>query len=63
MYMQIALNHETELSTVNTVLPSAIRDLQSKGYKLVTVSDCLGISPYQQIYTQTLPKRDSSWHC
>jgi len=62
---QIALNHETYSTTVKTVAPYALQLMHSKGYKLVSVADCLGISPYQEVYTPSnkLPKRDSTWHC
>jgi len=57
----IALNHETEPGTVNKVLPYVLNLLKGKGYKLVTVAECLGKSPY---LSQTTPKpRDSTWHC
>jgi len=59
----IALNHETYKSSVETVIPYALELLSKKGYKMVTVPECLGITPYQQIYTTKMPKRDSTWHC
>lgn len=60
---EIPLNHETYASTVNDVAPYALKLMKSKGYELVTIADCLGLEPYQDVYTKTLPKRDSSWHC
>jgi len=35
--------HET---TAHELLPFAIQQLQGAGYKLVTISECLGIGPY-----------------
>jgi len=40
------LNHETLDTTANQVLPFAINLLQSHGYKLVTLAECLGLPPY-----------------
>lgn len=59
----ISINHETKPNTVNSVAPYAVKVLADAGYKLVTVSECLGIKPYQKIYTKRLPKRDASWKC
>ncbi|GAA5876878.1 hypothetical protein JCM1840_002688 [Sporobolomyces johnsonii] len=58
---QIALNHETYKSTVETVAPTVVPMLIKKGYKLVTVAECLGVSPYQSIGTPG--KRDKTWTC
>jgi len=57
----LALNHETEQSTATTLLPNALQLLKNKGYKLVTVSQCLGIKPYQS--TGKASKKDSTWTC
>jgi hypothetical protein len=35
--------------TAHVVLPRAIGILQAKGYKLVTVAECLGVEPYQSV--------------
>jgi peptidoglycan/xylan/chitin deacetylase (PgdA/CDA1 family) len=45
----LTLNHETYASTAHDVLPNAIATLQSKGYKLVTVAECLGLPAYKSI--------------
>ncbi|KAJ7056746.1 putative chitin deacetylase [Mycena amicta] len=42
----IALNHETQPDTVAHIVPWVIPELQSNGYELVTVADCLGLDPY-----------------
>ena len=42
----IALNHETYETTVNEVLPYALKTLSNAGYKFVTVAECLGMDPY-----------------
>jgi peptidoglycan/xylan/chitin deacetylase (PgdA/CDA1 family) len=57
----LALNHETYETTAHDVLPYAIKLLVGKGYKLVTLAECLGVDPYQSVSN---PKpRDSSWTC
>ncbi|EGG08725.1 family 4 carbohydrate esterase, partial [Melampsora larici-populina 98AG31] len=38
----ITLNHETYETTANKVIPYAIDVLQKSGYKLVSISECLG---------------------
>jgi hypothetical protein len=35
--------------TAHVVIPHAIKVLQDKGYKLVTVAECLGMKPYQSV--------------
>jgi peptidoglycan/xylan/chitin deacetylase (PgdA/CDA1 family) len=45
----LVLNHETLDTTANQVLPFAINLLQSHGYKLVTLAECLGLPPYAAI--------------
>jgi len=57
----LTLNHETHESTVNDVLPYAIKLFKAKGYKMVTVAECLGQSPYKS--TGSPGKRDSTWTC
>jgi peptidoglycan/xylan/chitin deacetylase (PgdA/CDA1 family) len=57
----LALNHETYERTVHEVLPYAIGKLQSAGYKLVTLAECLGEDAYQSIGTPGT--KDSSWTC
>ncbi|TEB33138.1 carbohydrate esterase family 4 protein [Coprinellus micaceus] len=57
----LALNHEVYPSTVHSVLPYAIKQLHSAGYRMVTVAECAGLSPY---HSRSKPAhRDSSWHC
>ncbi|GAA5987484.1 hypothetical protein JCM5350_003097 [Sporobolomyces pararoseus] len=58
---QIALNHETYKGTAEKVVPSVVPMLVNKGYKLVTVAQCLGVNPYQSVGKAS--KRDSSWTC
>lgn len=57
----IALNHETYISTVDTVIPSAVKFLHQAGYKLVSLAQCLGIEPYEYIGGRT--ERDETWVC
>jgi len=57
----LVLNHETEETTANTLVPFAIKLLQSKGYKLVTMAECLGVDPYQAIGSPQ--QQSSSWTC
>lgn len=57
----LTLNHETHESTYDDVIPYAIQQFKAKGYKMVTVAECLGASPYQS--TGTPGTRDSSWKC
>ncbi|KAG8937690.1 Carbohydrate esterase 4 protein [Tulasnella sp. 408] len=54
----LALNHETYETTARQVLPYALKTLKAKGYKFVTVADCLGgKNPY--LTKTTAGKRDS----
>ena len=48
LWTPIDRGHFTE-STAYTVLPYAIKLLKANGYKLVTVAECLGTSPYQSV--------------
>jgi len=57
----LALNHETIETTAHQVLPYAISRLQGAGYRLVTLAECLGMSPYQSVGAPGTP--DSSWTC
>lgn len=57
----IGLNHETERSTAEDVVPKAIEVLKGAGYRLVSVSDCLDLEPYE--YVGGRSERDSSWTC
>ncbi|CAE6530782.1 unnamed protein product [Rhizoctonia solani] len=57
----LTLNHETYATTVNDVIPYAIQQFKAKGYKMVTVAQCLGQSPYKS--TGSPSPRDSTWKC
>ncbi|OCB91676.1 glycoside hydrolase/deacetylase [Sanghuangporus baumii] len=57
----LTLNHETYASTVYDVIPYAISQLQSKGYNLVTVAECLGQPAYHSVFGRG--EKDSSWVC
>jgi len=57
----LALNHETHSSTAEQVVPYAIKLLQSKGYELVTVAECLGLPAYTNITAPETP--NPSWTC
>ncbi|SCV70873.1 BQ2448_3635 [Microbotryum intermedium] len=58
----IGLFDETKRDTVHKVLPQSINILKKHGYKLVTVSECLGIEPYQPgRYVRS--ERDETWTC
>jgi len=57
----LALNHETQETTAHQLLPYVIQRLQAAGYRLVTLSDCIGLPPYQSV--QNPGVRDSTWVC
>ncbi|KAG8939902.1 Carbohydrate esterase 4 protein [Tulasnella sp. 424] len=58
----LTLNHETYETTAKQVLPYALKTLKAKGYKFVTVAECLGgKNPYAT--KTTAGKRDSTWKC
>lgn len=57
----IALNHETYQSTVQSVIPKAVKVLGAAGYKLVSLAQCLGIEPYEYVGGRT--ERDETWTC
>ncbi|CAE6523283.1 unnamed protein product [Rhizoctonia solani] len=57
----LTLNHETRATTVDDVIPYAIQQFKAKGYKMVTVAECLGQSPYKS--TGSPSPRDSTWTC
>lgn len=42
---------QTTEQTAHVVVPHAIKTLKAKGYKLVTVAECLGMNPYQSVGT------------
>jgi len=58
----ILLMHETEKTTVQSVLPNAIEAFKAANYTFVTVSECIGVPAYQS-ETKKFGKRDSSWKC
>ncbi|KAG4094762.1 glycoside hydrolase/deacetylase [Neocallimastix lanati (nom. inval.)] len=45
----ITLLHDVHATTVNLVLPAVIEYVQSLGYTFVSLSECIGISPYQGV--------------
>ncbi|CAE6512100.1 unnamed protein product [Rhizoctonia solani] len=45
----LTLNHETIETTAHEVIPYALKKIQEKGYRMVTVAECLGMEPYQAI--------------
>jgi len=55
------LEHETEQTTDNTLVPYAIKLFQSSGYNLVTMATCLGVDPYQAIGVPQ--QQTSAWTC
>ncbi|KAB5589663.1 Carbohydrate esterase family 4 protein [Ceratobasidium theobromae] len=57
----LALNHETYETTVDDVIPYAIGQIKAKGYRMVTLAECIGDSPYKS--TGNPSRRDSSWKC
>jgi peptidoglycan/xylan/chitin deacetylase (PgdA/CDA1 family) len=57
----LPLNHETVETTAHQLVPWLISTLQGKGYKLVTLAECLGVNPYQSVGAPQTP--DSTWHC
>ncbi|CCO36499.1 Bifunctional xylanase/deacetylase Includes: RecName: Full=Endo-1,4-beta-xylanase D [Rhizoctonia solani AG-1 IB] len=57
----LTLNHEVYAGSAQQVLPWVINYAKSKGYKLVTVAECVGAQPY--ITKGSPSRRDSSWVC
>ena len=51
----LTLNHEPLETTVHQVLPFVIELLQSKGYELVMLSECLGLLAYQWEWAPGVP--------
>jgi peptidoglycan/xylan/chitin deacetylase (PgdA/CDA1 family) len=43
----IALEHDIHQDTVDTLVPWLISYVKEKGLEFVTVSDCIGVQPYQ----------------
>ncbi|MBW0472072.1 hypothetical protein O181_011787 [Austropuccinia psidii MF-1] len=63
---QIALNHETYETTASQVIPYAIAVLQKSGYRLVSLTECLGLGNKTEDLYQAVGKpsqRDNSWKC
>jgi len=54
-----ALNHEVFERTAHEVLPHAINVLKAKGYRFVTLAECLGMPAYQSI----VPAQTGKWTC
>ncbi|KAJ7806997.1 carbohydrate esterase family 4 protein [Mycena olivaceomarginata] len=57
----VILQHETEEDTATKLVPYALKLFKSKGYNLVTLAECLGVSPYQAV--GVAQKQSSSWTC
>jgi len=55
----LALNHETLEQTAHNVLPHAINVLKAKGYRFVTLAECLGMQPYQSVGAP----QTGTWSC
>ncbi|OUM68873.1 carbohydrate esterase family 4 protein, partial [Piromyces sp. E2] len=45
----ITLLHDVHPTTVQTILPMVIKYIQKLGYTFVPISDCIGLSPYQEV--------------
>jgi len=43
----IALNHDVYDNTVNNIIPEVIKLVKEKGFKFVTMDECIGLKPYQ----------------
>ncbi|KAG8908912.1 Carbohydrate esterase 4 protein [Tulasnella sp. 403] len=58
----LALMDEASFDSINNVLPYVLKTFGAKGYKFVTVSECLGgVKDY--IKKQSPGSPDSTWHC
>jgi len=57
----LSLQHDVHKDSVYEVLPYAIAKLKGAGYKLVTVAECIGKDPYQNVGEPQ--KRSPSWQC
>ncbi|KAK4703132.1 hypothetical protein P7C70_g3085, partial [Phenoliferia sp. Uapishka_3] len=57
----MALNHETYAGTAQEIVPKVVPKLLLAGYKLVPISDCLGVDPYQSVFKAGT--RDDTWTC
>ncbi|KAJ7152769.1 carbohydrate esterase family 4 protein [Mycena filopes] len=58
----LALNHETEVTTVRQVIPYVVPKLLAAGYEMVTVSECLGVDPYSFVGSPGTRDNDT-WTC
>jgi len=43
----IALNHDVNELTANSILDTVIPYMKQLGYKFVTIDECIGLEPYQ----------------
>lgn len=62
----LSLEHEIIESSAHQVVPYAVHKLKSAGYRLVTVAECLGMSPYQRVSdakAQQSPSTTNAGHC
>ncbi|KAF9036289.1 carbohydrate esterase family 4 protein [Panaeolus papilionaceus] len=57
----MSLQHDVHETSIRSTLPYAIQKLQAADYKLVTLSECLGTSPYLKVAEPS--PRDGSWTC
>ncbi|KAF7294644.1 Glycoside hydrolase/deacetylase [Mycena indigotica] len=57
----IVLAHETVSTTPSELVPYAISLFKNKGYQLVTLAECLGVSPYQVVGVPQQPM--PHWTC
>ncbi|TIA88585.1 hypothetical protein E3P99_02527 [Wallemia hederae] len=57
----LTLNHETYEGTPYTVMPSVVPSLVDRGYRLITVADCLDLEPYLEVGEPQ--ERDETWTC
>ncbi|KAF8072279.1 hypothetical protein FPV67DRAFT_930193 [Lyophyllum atratum] len=58
----LTLNHDVYKSTAYKLLPYAINKLQDAGYKLVTVAECLGRTPYWSVGNPAV-RNNATWVC
>lgn len=57
----LSLQHDVHRESIYEVLPYAIDQLKGAGYRLVTLAECLGEAPYQNV--GQAQSRTSDWHC
>ena len=58
----IIMSHENFGSSPEELAPQAISYLQSRGFTLMTIDQCLGIAPYQLV-GEADPLMDETWAC